>query len=188
MTRTSAYPYDARTSAYPYDAHRPPTRMTRARPPTRMTRARPPTRMTRARPPTRMTRILFVKQTMLQCNWLFGPKLGDHCLGDYPVIRHSQPRLNYYHRLHFLHNYYTITLCTSIVRKSYESVSEYCNTSLYAQSWKYRDRRKPEVGTMPYSYRMTSWVLYSAQYNTKHCTPQAFEASRIIKMCLVFFI
>ena len=31
-------------------------------------------------------------------------------------------------------------------------IYEYCFTSLSAQSWPYRDRRKPEVGTMPYSY------------------------------------
>ena len=31
-------------------------------------------------------------------------------------------------------------------------IYEYCFTSLSAQSWQYRDRRKPEVGTMPYSY------------------------------------
>ena len=29
---------------------------------------------------------------------------------------------------------------------------EYCFTSLSAQSWQYRDRRKPKAGTMPYSY------------------------------------
>ena len=28
---------------------------------------------------------------------------------------------------------------------------------------------------MPYSYRMTSRVLYSAQYHKQHCTLQAFE-------------
>ena len=35
-----------------------------------------------------------------------------------------------------------------------------------AQLWQYRDKKKPEIGTMamPYSYRMTSRVLYSAQY------------------------
>ena len=44
-------------------------------------------------------------------------------------------------------------------------VSEYCFTSLSAQLWQYRDRRKPEAGTMPYSYRMTSRVLYSEQYH-----------------------
>ena len=27
---------------------------------------------------------------------------------------------------------------------------------------------------MPYSYQMTSRVLYSAQYNRQHCTLQAF--------------
>ena len=30
--------------------------------------------------------------------------------------------------------------------------NEYCFTSLSVQSWQYRDRRKPEVGTMPCSY------------------------------------
>ena len=33
-------------------------------------------------------------------------------------------------------------------------VSEYFITLLSAQSWQYRDRRKAEVGTMPYSYRI----------------------------------
>ena len=31
-------------------------------------------------------------------------------------------------------------------------VSEYCFMSLSAQLWQYRDRKKPEAGTMPYSY------------------------------------
>ena len=31
-------------------------------------------------------------------------------------------------------------------------IYEYCLTSLFAQSWQYRDRRKPEAGTVPYSY------------------------------------
>ena len=30
--------------------------------------------------------------------------------------------------------------------------NEYCFTSLSVQSWQYRDRRKPETGTMPYSH------------------------------------
>ena len=54
-------------------------------------------------------------------------------------------------------------------------VSEYCFTSLSAQSWQYRDKWKPYVATVPYSYRMTSRVLYSAQYYRQHCTLQAFE-------------
>ena len=33
-----------------------------------------------------------------------------------------------------------------------ENIYEYCFTSLSAQSWQYRDRRKPEAETMPYSY------------------------------------
>ena len=56
-----------------------------------------------------------------------------------------------------------------------ESVSEYCFTSLSAQSWQYRDKRKPVPGIMPYSYRMTSRVLYSAQHHRQHCTLHAFE-------------
>ena len=32
------------------------------------------------------------------------------------------------------------------------NIYEYWFTSLSAQSWHYRDRRKPEAGTMPYSY------------------------------------
>ena len=35
--------------------------------------------------------------------------------------------------------------------------------------------RQKEVGTMAISYRMTSRVLYSAQYHRQHCTLQAFE-------------
>ena len=46
--------------------------------------------------------------------------------------------------------------------------------SLSAHS-QYRDRRKPEVDTMPYSYRMPLRVLHSAQYHQQHCTLQAFE-------------
>ena len=45
--------------------------------------------------------------------------------------------------------------------------------SLAAQSWQYRDRRKSEVETMPYSFRMTPRVLHSAQYldSTAHDGP-----------------
>ena len=32
-------------------------------------------------------------------------------------------------------------------------VSDHCFTSLFAQSWQYRDRRKPEVRTISYCYR-----------------------------------
>ena len=38
-----------------------------------------------------------------------------------------------------------------------------------------RDRRKLEVGTKSYSYRMTSRVLYSARYHRQLRTIQAFE-------------
>ena len=51
--------------------------------------------------------------------------------------------------------------------------SKYCVTSLFAQSWQYRDRRKPKVGTILYSYLIASRVLYSAQYHVQHCILQA---------------
>ena len=54
-------------------------------------------------------------------------------------------------------------------------VSEYCFKSLSAKSWQYRDKRKPEIGTMPYFFWMTSMVFYSAQYHREHCKLQAFE-------------
>ena len=57
----------------------------------------------------------------------------------------------------------------------YRQQSEYCFTSLSAQSWQYRDRRNPEVGAILYSHQITSRVLYSAQYHRQHCAPQAFE-------------
>ena len=44
-----------------------------------------------------------------------------------------------------------------------------------AELWQYRDRKKPEVGTMPYSCRMASMLLCSAHYHGQHCTLQAFE-------------
>ena len=31
---------------------------------------------------------------------------------------------------------------------TFEGVSEYCFTSLSAQSWQYRDRRKPKTGSL----------------------------------------
>ena len=53
---------------------------------------------------------------------------------------------------------------------------EYGFMSLSAQSWQNRDRWKLEAGTMPYSYfRMTSRVLYSAQYHRQQCTLHASE-------------
>ena len=45
--------------------------------------------------------------------------------------------------------------------------------SLFAQSLQYRDRRKPGVWTMPYSYRMT--FFSNAQDNKHHCTIQVLE-------------
>ena len=63
-------------------------------------------------------------------------------------------------------------------------MSEYCFKSLSAQSWQYGDRKKPEVGTMPYFYLMTSRVLYSAQYHRQHCTLQAFEQFSALYTCM----
>ena len=52
---------------------------------------------------------------------------------------------------------------------------EHCFTSLSAQSWQYRDRRKPEAGAMSYRYfeRFFIRVLYST--HRQHCTIHAFE-------------
>ena len=41
---------------------------------------------------------------------------------------------------------------SEIENREFRSIYEYCFTSLSAQSWQYRDRRKPEAGTVPYSY------------------------------------
>ena len=49
---------------------------------------------------------------------------------------------------------------------------EFCFTSHSAQSWQYRDRRKDYALLL---FRMTSRVLYSAQYHRQHCTLKAFE-------------
>ena len=53
-------------------------------------------------------------------------------------------------------------------------IYEYCFTSLSAQSWQYRDRRKPEAGTMPYSY--FEWlqeflIVHSTIGSTVHSMP-----------------
>ena len=57
------------------------------------------------------------------------------------------------------------------------TVSEYCFTSLSAQSWQYRDRRKPEAGTMPYSY--FEWLqgldFDFIKHSTIDSTVHAFE-------------
>ena len=52
---------------------------------------------------------------------------------------------------------------------------EYWFTACSAQSWQYRDRRKPDARTMPYSYRITSLIIYGAQYHRPSCTLQGFE-------------
>ena len=46
----------------------------------------------------------------------------------------------------------TIIRYTILTQKVLEYIYEYCFTSLSAQSWQYRDRRKPEAGTIPYSF------------------------------------
>ena len=53
-------------------------------------------------------------------------------------------------------------------------MSEYCFTSLYALSWQYRDRRRTEAGTMPYSY--FEWlqgfiIVHSIIGSTVHSRP-----------------
>ena len=54
------------------------------------------------------------------------------------------------------------------------NIYEYCFTSLSAQSWQYRDRRKLEAETMPYFY--FEWIqgffiVHSTKYSTVHCIP-----------------
>ena len=52
--------------------------------------------------------------------------------------------------------------------------SEYCFTSLSAQSWQYRNRRKPEAGTMPYSYfewLQGLFIVHSTICSTAHSMP-----------------
>ena len=55
-----------------------------------------------------------------------------------------------------------------------ENIYEYCFTSLSAQSWQYRDRRKPGAGTMPYSYfewLQGFFIVHSAIGSTVHSRP-----------------
>ena len=53
---------------------------------------------------------------------------------------------------------------------------------VFVESWQYRDRKKPVVGTMPYSYRIIPRIRYSAQYHRQHCTLQALEQFRTLLM------
>ena len=69
-----------------------------------------------------------------------------------------------------------------VLNKANILMSEYCLGSLSAQSWQYRDRSKPQVVAMPYSYRMTSRVLYSAHDHKQHCTLQTFEQFGVLHM------
>ena len=53
-------------------------------------------------------------------------------------------------------------------------MSEYYFTSSSAQSWGYRDRRKPKAGTMPYSYfkcLQGSFIVHSTIGSTVHFSP-----------------
>ena len=54
---------------------------------------------------------------------------------------------------------------------------------LSEQTWQYRKRRKLEIRSISsYSCRMTSIILYSAQYYRQHCALQAFELFRTLYM------
>ena len=73
---------------------------------------------------------------------------------------------------------YRVWWYTSIISAyipDYQWLSEYCLSSHSAQSKQYRDRKKPEIGTMSYSYWMTWRVIYSAQYHSQHWTLHDFE-------------
>ena len=50
-------------------------------------------------------------------------------------------------------------------------IYEYCFSLLSAQSWQYRDRRKPEAGSMPYSYFEWLFLVYSTIGSTVHSMP-----------------
>ena len=66
-------------------------------------------------------------------------------------------------------------LTVSKPKYAYIAKYGYYIKSLSAQSWQYCDRRKPEIGTKPYCYQMTSSVLYSAQQHRRNCKFQALE-------------
>ena len=58
--------------------------------------------------------------------------------------------------------------------KEYIYIYEYCYTSLSAQSWQYRERRKPEAETMPYSYfewLQGFFIVHSTIGSTAHSMP-----------------
>ena len=52
----------------------------------------------------------------------------------------------------FLRGYLPARFTVHNLNLSVRCVCEYFFTSLYARSWQYRDRRKPEAGTLPYYY------------------------------------
>ena len=65
-------------------------------------------------------------------------------------------------------------LLTYVKSEDGMSVSEYCFTSLSAQSCKCRDRSKSEAGTMPYSYfEWLEWffIVHSTMGNNVHSMP-----------------
>ena len=64
-----------------------------------------------------------------------------------------------------------LNMYATIKEHEYMNIYEYCFTSLSAQSWQYRDRRKPEAGTMPYSYfEWLQWffIVHSTIGSTVH--------------------
>ena len=64
--------------------------------------------------------------------------------------------------------------CDVYAHTVHVQVNEYCFTSLSAQSGQYRDRRKPEAGTMPYSYfewLQGFFIVHSTIGSTVHSMP-----------------
>ena len=55
-------------------------------------------------------------------------------------------------------------------------------TSNSSTLWEYRDKRKPDVGTMPYSYRITSRVLHSTIRSPTH-----FRHFNRLEHCTVYW-
>ena len=77
------------------------------------------------------------------------------------------------------------------VRTCFTEVYEYCFTSLSVQSWQYRDKRKPEAGTMPYSYfewLQEFFIVHNTIGNTVHSMPlnsleQCICTTRMTNIC-----
>ena len=71
--------------------------------------------------------------------------------------------------------YWVVFLCEVLgIVSGSTCIYGYCFTSLSAQSWQYRDKRKPEARNMPYSYfecLQGFFIVHSAIGSTVHSMP-----------------